>query len=104
MTHKSPLQAALESAELSAEAQQAVADLQAHDLAQIDQAILAALDGSWKKAGLIATGVMLAAPDEYEELPEAFYIQRIAALAQAGRIQLQGSLESAKTCDIRLSA
>ena len=104
MTNKSPLQAALESAEMSPEAQQAVADLQASDLEQIDQAILAALDGSWKKAGLIATGVMLAAPDEYEELPEGFYIQRIAALAQAGRIALQGSLDTPKTCDIRLSA
>ena len=104
MTNKSALQAALESVEMSPEAQEAVASLQAHDLEQIDQAILAALDSSWKKAGLIATGVMLAAPDEYGELPEGFYIQRIGALAAAGRIELQGSLEAVKTCDIRLPA
>ena len=43
MTNKSALQAALESVEMSPEAQEAVASLQAHDLEQIDQAILAAL-------------------------------------------------------------
>lgn len=104
MTNKSALQAALESVEMGPEAQEAIARLQAADLALIDQSILAALDASWKKAGFIATGVMLAAPDEYEELPEAFYVQRIAALADSGRIQLKGSLEAVKTCEIRLSA
>jgi hypothetical protein len=104
MTNKSALQAALESVEMGPEAQQAIASLQPGDLLQIDAMILAALDGSWKKAGLIAAGVMLSAPDEYEELPEAFYVQRMEALAQSARIEVKGELTALKTCEIRLAA
>ena len=103
MTNKSALQSALESVEMGPEAQAAIAALQPADLEQIDALILAALDGSWKKAGLIASGIMLSAPDEYEELPEAFYVQRIAALVQSGRVEADGSLEAIKTCQIRLA-
>lgn len=104
MTNKSPLQAALESVEMSPEAQEAIDGLQERDLARIDALILAALDVEWKKAGLIAAGVMLSAPDEYEELPEAFYVQRMAALVVASRVELQGELSALKTCQIRLAA
>ena len=103
MTNKSPLQAALESVEMGPEAQEAIAALQDSDLEQIDALILAALGSSWKKVGLIASGIMLSAPDEYEELPEAFYIQRIAALVQSGRVEADGSLDAVKTCQIRLA-
>jgi hypothetical protein len=104
MPNKSALQAALESVEMGPEAQEAIANLQAKDLLQIDQLILSALDQSWKKAGLIAAGIMLSAPDEYEELPEAFYVQRMAALAQSAKIEVKGELGSLKTCEIRLIA
>ena len=102
MTNKSALQAALESVEMSPEAQEAIANLQPYDLEQIDQLLLDALDRSWKQAGLIAAGVMLSGPDEYEELPEAFYVQRMGALAQAGQVELKGELASLKACQIRL--
>lgn len=103
MPNKSVLQAALESVELGAEAQQAIAALQASDLEQIDALILAALDAQWKPAGLVAAGVMLGAPDEYEELPEVFYVQRMGVLAQSARIEVKGGLDALKTCQIRLS-
>ena len=104
MSNKSALQAALESVEMGPEAQDAIAALQADDLVQIDQMILDALSSSWKKAGFIASGVMLSAPDAYEELPEAFYVQRIGALGQSGRIEVKGALDALKSCEIRLSA
>lgn len=47
---------------------------------------------------------MLGAPDEYEELPEAFYVQRMGVLAQSARIEVKGGLDALKTCQIRLSA
>ena len=103
MPNKSALQVALESVEMGPEAEEALARLQASDLEQIDHLILAALHSTWKGADLIASGVMLSAPDEYEDLPEAFYVQRIRALADASRIELKGSLDAIKTCEIRLS-
>ena len=104
MSNKSSLQAALESVELGQDAQEAIARLQERDLAQIDQSILSALGSGWKKAGFVTAGVMIAAPDEYEDLPEAFYALRIRALAQAGRIEVKGDLDTLKTCEIRLPA
>ncbi|MBD9370032.1 DUF3658 domain-containing protein [Xanthomonas sp. XNM01] len=104
MPNTAALQAALQGMELEQDAQDAIARLQDSDLEQIDQAILSALGRDWKKAGFITAGVMIAAPDEHEELPEAFYALRIRALAQAGRIEVNGDLDALKTCDIRLPA
>ena len=101
--NKSALQVALESVEMGQEAQQAIARLQAQDLETIDQSILNALSRSWKQAGLVAAGVMIGAPDEYEELPETFYILRIRALAESARIQVKGDLDTLKTSEIRLA-
>ena len=104
MSDKSALQAALESVELGPEAQEAVANLQQGDLQRIDAMILAVLDRSWKKSGLVAAGIMLSAPDEYEELPEAFYVQRMAALVHEARIEVRGSLDALKSSEVRLAA
>jgi hypothetical protein len=101
---KAALASALAGMEDNEEARAAIARLTEADLAQIDQAILASLDRGWKKAGFVTTGVLLVAPDAYEEIPEAFYALRIRALAQAGRIEVKGDLDAPKTCEIRLSA
>ena len=100
---KSALEAAVAHLDLEEEARDAIANLDDGDLMQIDQAILSALDRSWKKAGFIASGVMIAAPDAYEDLPEVVYVLRIRALAQAGRIEGKGDPEVLKTYEIRLS-
>ncbi|MET0327196.1 MAG: DUF3658 domain-containing protein [Luteimonas sp.] len=86
------------------DAREAIERLDARDIAVIDGAILAALDDGWKKAGFIAAGVMIAAPDEHEELPEAVYAHRIRALVEDGRIEGRGDAEDLKTFEIRLAA
>mgnify|MGYP006961466965 CR=1 FL=1 len=48
--------------------------------------------------------VLIAAPDEYEEIPEAFYASRILALADEGRIEARGNLEDPKAGEIRLAS
>jgi len=96
------LEAAIEHLDLEQEQRDAIAQLDDGDLEQIDQAILSALDSSWKKAGFIASGVMIAAPDEHEELPEVLYTIRIRALVQAGRIEGKGDPQVFKTFEIRL--
>ena len=103
MSSKSALQAALESVELGQDAQEAIARLQERDLAQIDQSILSALGSGWKKAGFVTAGVMIAAPDEYEDLPEMFYASRIRVLAEASRIETKGDARALKTFEIRLA-
>ena len=85
------------------EAREAIARLGEHDLLQIDRAILSSLGRDWKKAGFITAGVMIAAPDEYEELPEMFYASRIRVLAEASRIETRGDALALKTFEIRLA-
>ena len=46
---------------------------------------------------------MIAAPDEYEDLPEMFYASRIRALAEASRIETKGDARALKTFEIRLA-
>jgi len=101
---KAALASALAGMEDNEEGRAAIARLTEADLAQIDQAILASLDRTWKKAGFVTTGVLLAAPDAYEEIPEVFYALRIRALADAARIEVKGNLEALKTAEIRLPA
>ena len=95
--------AAMEGGALDQEARDAIARLGEHDLQKIDQAILSSLGREWKKAGFIAAGVMIAAPDEYEDLPEMFYASRIRALAEASRIETKGDARALKTFEIRLA-
>ncbi len=104
MFNKEGLAAALAGMDDSPEAREAIERLQASDLAKIDQLILASLDRTWKKAGFVTAGVLIAAPDEYEDLPEAYYASRICTLAEASRIEVKGDLEALKTCQIRLSS
>ena len=84
------------------EALDAIARLGEHDLLRIDQMILSSLSRDWKKAGFITAGVMIAAPDEYEDLPEMFYASRIRMLAEASRIETKGDVHVLKIFEIRL--
>ncbi|MGV8960811.1 MAG: hypothetical protein ACOH1V_10535 [Stenotrophomonas sp.] len=96
------LEAAIAHMDLKQEARDAIMRLDDGDLEQIDQAILSALDHNWKKAGFIASGVMISAPDEHEEVPEVLYALRIRALLAASRIQGKGDPQVMKTFEIRL--
>ncbi|WP_152982586.1 hypothetical protein [Stenotrophomonas humi] len=102
MLNKDVLAAALNGMGDAQEAREAIERLQAQDLVKIDQSILSSLSHAWKKAGFVTTGVLLAAPDEYEDIPESFYALRIGVLADESRIEVKGSLEALKTCEIRL--
>ncbi len=102
MSNKSALASALAGMEGDQEGREAIARLGEEDLLQIDRAILSSLSPGWKKAGFITAGVMIAAPDEHEDIPEAFYALRIRALAEASRIEVKGDLDDLKTSEIRL--
>ncbi|TDK30741.1 DUF3658 domain-containing protein [Luteimonas terrae] len=85
------------------DAREAIERLDAQDIGVIDGAILAALTRDWKKAGFITAGVMIAAPDAHEDLPEAVYTHRIHTLIEAGRIEGRGNADDLKTFEIRLA-
>lgn len=102
MLNKDVLAAALNGMGDTQEGREAIERLQAQDLVKIDQSILSSLSRTWKNAGFVTAGVLIAAPDEYEDIPESFYALRIGVLADESRIEVKGSLEELKTCEIRL--
>jgi hypothetical protein len=102
MFNKEGLAAALAGMDDGQEAREALERLQEFDRVKIDQLILSSLDRAWKNAGFVIAGVLIAAPDEYEDIPEAYYASRVCALANASRIEVKGDLEVLKTCEIRL--
>lgn len=102
MLNKEGLAAALAGMGDDQAGREAIERLQEQDLVKIDQSILSSLDRTWKKAGFVTAGVLIAAPDEYEEIPESFYALRIGHLAKESRIEVKGDLENLKTCEIRL--
>jgi hypothetical protein len=102
MLNREVLAAALAGTGDDQEGREAIERLQEQDLVKIDQSILSSLSRTWKKAGFVTTGVLLAAPDEYEDIPESFYALRIGILANESRIEVKGSLDMLKTCEIRL--
>ncbi|WP_449467700.1 hypothetical protein [Stenotrophomonas humi] len=102
MLNKDALAAALNGMGDDQEGREAIERLQEQDLVKIDQSILSSLGRTWKNAGFVTAGVLIAAPDEYEDIPESFYASRIGILANESRIEVKGSLEALKTCEIRL--
>ncbi len=101
---KAALDAAIAGIALEPEEHDAITRLEDQDLALIDRAILSSLDRNWKSAGFIAAGVMIAAPDEHEDVPELVYALRIRALAEASQIEARGDLNALKASEIRLPA
>ncbi len=104
MLNKDALTAALADAGDDQAGREAIERLHAQDLVKIDQSILSSLGHAWKNAGFVTAGVLIAAPDEYEDIPESFYALRIGSLADESRIEMKGSLDNLKTCEIRLPA
>ncbi|TDK20337.1 hypothetical protein E2F46_16170 [Luteimonas aestuarii] len=101
-TDKAMIEAFMDEAAFEAAGCAAIARLDEQDIERIDRAILSALGDDWKKAGFITSGMVIAAPDEYEEVPEMFYTMRIRALAEASRIEGRGDPHALKTFEIRL--
>ena len=99
---RAALGATMDDVTLDQEARDAIARLDENDFLQIDRAILSSLSRDWKKAGFITAGVMIAAPDEYEDLPEMFYASRIRVLAEASRIETKCDVHALKAFEVRL--
>lgn len=80
-----------------------VANLTESDIETLDGLLIANIDDVWLKTAFVIGGVMLKVPDEYEEVPEAFYAERLSVLKDKGLIVVKGDLSKMKDCEIQLA-
>jgi hypothetical protein len=81
----------------------AVAALTQDDLLAIDRAILASSSANWRKVALVVAVAMDAYPDQYYDVPDVFYSQRLRDLVSAGHLEAQGNLYRMRFSEVRLT-
>lgn len=85
----------------NADERAAVSALRFEDLVSIDQVILASCESSWRKAAMVVALSMVTVGDQYGELPDKFFAQRMQALEKEGRLQVEGDLCELRTSEVR---
>jgi len=80
-----------------------VANLTDSDIETLDGLLMANIDDAWLKTAFVIGGVMLKVPDEYEEVPEGFYVERLEVLKEKGLVAVKGKLDDMKSCEIQLA-
>lgn len=87
---------------LDADDLRAVAALTQEDVGAIDRALLASSGANWLKVALVVAVAMDAYPDQYCDIPDAFYSQRIRILVSGGHLEAQGNLYHMRFSEVRL--
>ena len=88
---------------LDAEELRAVAALTQEDFGAIDRALLASSSENWRKVALVVAVAMDAYPDQYYDIPDAFYGQRIRDLVSGGHLEARGNLYRMRFSEVRLA-
>ena len=87
--------------QLDDEARAAIAALSVAEVTAIDQAILSVLSSSWQKTALIVGRAMYTYPDQFDDIPDVFYCERVLQLASDGLIAFQGNLRRMRFSEVR---
>ena len=83
--------------------EQAVVDrLNPSDIERIDQAVLASAGEHWLKLARVVTDAMRMLEAELPDVPDLFYAQRAAALAESGLLESQGNLRRMRYSEVRV--
>ena len=86
---------------LGDEDMEAIVALSASEVATIDQAILSTLTNRWQKTALVVGRAMYAYPDQFGDIPDVFYGQRVLQLASDGLLASQGNLRRMRFSEVR---
>jgi hypothetical protein len=81
-----------------------VSRLKESDIRAIDRIIVVNSTHIWQKATRIVGFTLVDLKNQFPEAPLGFYAQRIAALVQGGKLEVQGDIEFMRLCELRLSS
>ena len=87
---------------LSEAEERRLAQLPAELVARIDQALLAKAEPRFRKVAYIVGAVMTSFRDIPYRIPDVYYAQRIAKLAEAGLLEAAGNLRRMRFSEVRL--
>jgi hypothetical protein len=88
--------------ELSQEQKNLVASLSFRSLEDIDCYILSECTCQWRKVSRIAGYAFLEFSEQYPEIPDGFYFQRIHLLIKRGELVARGDLKQMRSVEVRL--
>jgi hypothetical protein len=85
--------------------EQAVVDrLTPSETAFIDKALLSDCVSSWRKVARIVGRALDQVPDSLDDVPVAYFAQRVKALVASGQLESQGNLDHIRFSEVRLPA
>lgn len=89
--------------DLDAHESDIVARLPQEEARVIDAALLAECAAAPRKVARVVSAAMRNLGDAYEHVPLGYYVQRVAALAAAGRLVADGNLDYMRFSEVRLA-
>ena len=87
--------------ELTSEQLSLIKDLTADQIESIDQTLLASAGEHWRKVSRSVSITMNALLNKVNGIPDAYYSQRVAILAQQGRLLSQGDLNCMRYSEVK---
>ena len=76
--------------------------LSAHEVAKIDQALLANAALQWRKVARVVGTSMTSLDSRVAGIPDVYYSQRVAKLVSEGQLESQGNLRRMRFSEVRL--
>ena len=76
--------------------------LSAHEVATIDQALLANAALQWRKVARVVGTSMTSLDSRVAGIPDVYYSQRVANLVSEGQLESQGNLRRMRFSEVRL--
>ncbi|GJM08365.1 MAG: hypothetical protein DHS20C11_06410 [Lysobacteraceae bacterium] len=88
---------------LTEEQAKLVSELTELQVAEIDDHILRACRGAWRKVAMVTALAMTENPNHVSGIPDTFYSSRILLLIQSGKLASRGNLEYVGLPEVRLA-
>jgi len=87
---------------LSVEQQKFVSELSLEDIQKIDETLLLNTSLHWRKVAMIIGSTMVVGfKNEYQNIPDIYFSQRIAYLVKMGKLESQGDLRRMRYSEVR---
>ena len=87
--------------ELSPEELKVVARLTSEDIEKIDALLLQNISDKWRKLAYVVMAAMTSKDNNFEEIPDIYYAQRLRHLAKVHNFETQGQLNRMRYSEVR---
>ncbi len=79
-----------------------IQQLSEDDIRELDAAIWDVLSDRWQKLAYVIGRAMLSVPDQYNDLPDVFFADRLRRIVAANHLTVRGDITYIQYCEVRL--